>query len=332
MQQTGEAALDSWVAIDFETASMRGTPCAVGLVEVEAGRIVDRHAWLIRPPVFEFSGFNVALHGITPEMCADAPAWEDSLSRILAIVGGRPLVAHNASFDIGVIRDACDVVGLTWPRLSYACTLVISRRTWPGLTTYSLPFVAAHLGLSAEAHHDAGEDASASAEIACAALNASGSLTLAELLDHAHAVMGVVEPDHWVGCHSRGDSTAVPTEPTPDTVIRSEHPLFGKTIVFTGAIAVPRREAQQAAVDRGAIAGKGVTRHTDFLVTGYQDLRKLAQGANKSAKLERAEALRSGDQQIEIITESDFVQLLSNDAADGSSGGHRVTAAESQAT
>lgn len=323
MQQAGEGALDSWVAIDFETASTRGAPCSIGLVEVEDGRIVDRHTWLIRPPIFEFSGFNVALHGITPEMCADAPTWEDSLSRIAAIAGGRPLVAHNASFDIGVIRDACDAAGVSWPRLSYACTLVISRRIWPGLTTYSLPFVATHLGLSAEAHHDAGKDAALAAEIACAALSAIGSSSLAELVDYAQAVMGVVEPDRWAGCHSRNGSATIPTEPSPDAVLRPEHPLFGKTIVFTGAISVPRREAQQAAVDRGAIAGKGVTRHTDFLVTGFQDLRKLAQGASKSAKLQKAEALRSSGHSIEVIMESDFVQLLSLDVVDPSNG-HRT--------
>ena len=323
MQRAGTASLDSWVAIDFETASTRGAPCSTGLVEVEGGRIVARHTWLIRPPIFEFSGFNVALHGITPEMCADAPTWEDSLARIIAVAGGRPLVAHNASFDIGVIRDACDAAGLNWPRLSYACTLVISRRIWPGLTTYSLPFVATHLGLSADAHHDAGKDAAMSAAIACAAQDAIGSSTLIGLLDHVHAAMGVVEPDRWVGCRSRDDPAAIPTEPSPNAVLRPEHSLFGKAIVFTGAISVPRREAQQAAVDRGAIAGKGVTRHTDFLVTGFQDLRKLAQGASKSAKLQKAEALRSSGHSIEVIMESDFVQLLSLDVVDPSSG-HRA--------
>jgi DNA polymerase III epsilon subunit-like protein len=51
---------------------------------------------LIRPPVFEFWGFNVALHGITPERCEHAPGWEESLAKVLDIAAGRPLVAHNA--------------------------------------------------------------------------------------------------------------------------------------------------------------------------------------------------------------------------------------------
>jgi DNA polymerase III epsilon subunit-like protein len=132
--------VDSWVAIDFETASVRGTPCAVGLVEVVDGIPRERTSWLIRPPIFEFWAFNVALHGITPEMCRDAPGWEESLAEIEAFRDGRPLVAHNAGFDIGVIRDACRKAGLPWPSFSYACTLVVGRRVWPGLTSYSLPY------------------------------------------------------------------------------------------------------------------------------------------------------------------------------------------------
>lgn len=300
----------SWVAVDFETASSRGTPCSVGLVEVQSGRIVDRHAWLIRPPVFEFWGFNVALHGITPKMCEHAPGWEDSLAKILDVAAGRPLVAHNASFDVGVIRDACDLVEIEWPRLRYACTLAIGRRVWPGLSTYSLPFLAAHLNVVAESHHDAEEDAVVAANIALAALSATRTSTLDELAERAGVVVGNVEPNSWCGCHAEHDSSTIPTEPTPGTIASPAHPLFGKTVVFTGALAIVRRDAQQAVVDRGAIAGTGVNRHTDYLVTGYQDLARLAQNSDKSNKLLKAEALIAEGFPIEIVTESDLVRLL----------------------
>jgi len=72
----------------------------VGLVEVTDGQLGERHRWLIRPPVFEFSPFDVALHGIGPEMCCDAPTWAESLEQILAVVANRPLVAHNAGLSI----------------------------------------------------------------------------------------------------------------------------------------------------------------------------------------------------------------------------------------
>lgn len=305
-----DAAADSWVAIDFETASTRANPCSVGLACVEGGRVVERHAWLIRPPVFEFWDFNVAIHGITPEMCRDAPEWQESLDRILTIADGHSLVAHNASFDIGVIRDACNAEEVAWPRLRYACTLVIARRIWPGLSTYSLPFVVSHLGLPVGAHHDAGADAAMAAEIGLAALATAQVPTLADLAERARVSLGVLEPTEWSACHSRADALAIPRTPSPGAEISLDHPLFGKTVAFTGALAIPRRDAQQAVVNCGAVAADGVTRHTDYLVIGYQDMTRLAAGETKSHKLRHAEELQSAGFPVEIITENDFVHLV----------------------
>lgn len=67
---------DTWTAIDFETANRnQGSVCAVGLVRVTDGRIVDRYTTLVRPPapVDHFEQDNIAVHGITPEHVADAP-------------------------------------------------------------------------------------------------------------------------------------------------------------------------------------------------------------------------------------------------------------------
>ena len=122
----------NFTAIDFETAnSYRGSPCSVGLVKVRAGTIVDERHWLIRPPepVDWFEPFNVSLHGISPEMVADAPRWEIALPGILDFIGGDIVVAHNAGFDIGVIRYACAVDNIPWPDLRFLCTLVLARHT-----------------------------------------------------------------------------------------------------------------------------------------------------------------------------------------------------------
>ena len=65
-----------FTAIDFETAnSSSASACSVGLVKVRDGRVVDRVHWYIRPPFphNEFSEWNIRIHGITPEMVADAP-------------------------------------------------------------------------------------------------------------------------------------------------------------------------------------------------------------------------------------------------------------------
>lgn len=313
------SAKDSWVAIDFETASIRGTPCAVAMVAVEDGVPTRRDHWLIRPPLFEFNPFNVALHGITPEMCRDAPGWPESLVRIEEFRAGRPLVAHYAAYDIGVIRDACALTGVPWPTLAYACTVVIGRRLWPGLGSYSLPFLAARLGLAFEDHHDPLADAEAAAAIGILAATAAGVAGLLETIASVGALMGSLSAEAWSGCHLRPTSSglAVPTSPSPGAHPDERSPIFGRTVSFTGELSIPRRQAMQAVVDRGAVASQGVTRRTDLLVTGYQDLAKLAAGQSKSAKLRRAEELQAEGREVEIITERDLVVLLQ--AADAAS-------------
>ena len=302
----------SWVAIDFETASVRATPCAVGMVEVDRGQVVRTMEWLIRPPIFEFSPFNVALHGITPDMCRNAPDWEESLARIEEFRDERPLLAHNASFDIGVIRDACSVTEIPWPDLTYACSLVVGRRVWPGLSSYSLPFLAGHLGVYEGSHHEASADAEMAARIGCLALEATAASTLAEMVASVQALMGSIGGVEWSGCHLRDIHSAIPMEPSPGAVPGEDHPLFGRTVAFTGALEIPRREAMQAVVDCGGVAAKGVTRKTELLVAGFQDLTKLAQGQNESAKLRKAQELLAQGRAIEIVGESDFVRLLAD--------------------
>ncbi|MFD0853411.1 3'-5' exonuclease, partial [Actinomadura adrarensis] len=134
--------MTSWVAIDFETANaLRASPCSVGLVKVKDGQLVEEWSSLIRPPdgYDYFDPFNVGIHGITADRVRGAPGWPETLERIVQFVGDTPFVAHNAAFDIGVLADTSQAIGIPVPDLRFACTLVVARRTWTGLLSYKLP-------------------------------------------------------------------------------------------------------------------------------------------------------------------------------------------------
>ncbi|MEK6442153.1 exonuclease domain-containing protein [Pseudonocardia sp. T1-2H] len=162
----GESGL-SFVAIDVETAnSHRGSICALGVVVVRAGVVVSTHSWLSRPPegLDFFHGFNTMIHGITAEMVADQPTFSERLDQLLELASGLPLVAHNAAFDLGVLREACVAVERDWPSTEYACSLVMARRALD-LISYRLPVVAAEFGIKLGHHHEAGADALACARV-----------------------------------------------------------------------------------------------------------------------------------------------------------------------
>lgn len=166
-----------WVALDFETATgRRASACAVGLVYVRRGRIVGAESYLIQPPGNAYSGFNISIHGIDPSMTRDSPTFGELWPTLEGRIGGRPVVAHNASFDMSVLRYELDDLGCRYPDLEYYCTLVLSRACWPQLYSHRLPDVASHCGIAFQ-HHDAAEDARACAEILLRISAASGDVT-----------------------------------------------------------------------------------------------------------------------------------------------------------
>lgn len=303
----------SFCAIDFERAnSYRGSPCAVGLVKVIDGVVVDTRRWLMRPPrgFDEFDAFNVMLHGITPEMVRGEPRFKDRLADILAFADGLPFVAHNAAFDMGVIRDACALSDLDrWPDATYACTLVFSRVTW-SLLSYSLPWVAEAAGFDMENHHDPDADARAAASILLAIAEHHEASSLEEIASAAHARLGWIRANDWSGCHrvwsgTRAELPVANAEASPD------HPFYGREIAFTGALgSMTRAVAWDRVAEAGGQPSIGVTKHTNMLVIGFQDSRKLRPGEALSAKARKAQDLRAGGQAIELVPEVDFIQLL----------------------
>jgi len=169
-----------FTAIDFETAnSSRSSACAVGLSIVDSGKIVGRLYQLIRPDPLYFDPFNVSIHGITEKDVADAPSFAEFWPNLLSSVSG-PLVAHNASFDMSVLRHALDESGLPYPNADYFCTRVIAKLTWPEHPTYALDHLAECLNISFQ-HHDAAEDARACALIALQAGKTHGVASLYHL-------------------------------------------------------------------------------------------------------------------------------------------------------
>lgn len=156
-----------FTAIDFETANSHpASACAVGLARVRDGVVVDRAEWLIKPPEArgEFLPFNMKIHGISPDMVADAWQWAEQLTEMNTFIGDDIAVAHNASFDMGVIKGACHEVVAPTPKLRYLCSVHVSRKTYD-IRSHRLPLAAEAAGFREFEHHNALADAEACAAI-----------------------------------------------------------------------------------------------------------------------------------------------------------------------
>jgi DNA polymerase-3 subunit epsilon len=184
---TASRSLD-FTAIDFETANrFIGSPCAVGLVRVRGGVVVEERSALMRPPRTRagFDPGNTRIHGITERAVAGHPVFDELWPRIedwiLAEDPDELVVAHNAAFDMGVIRAACAETGTVHAPLAYACSLVLARRGYD-LPSYALPRAAEAAGVPLRRHHDALEDARACAGIVVDLVRRAGTATVHELL------------------------------------------------------------------------------------------------------------------------------------------------------
>ena len=158
----------NFAAIDFETANgRRSSVCAVGIVVVRNGKVVDRYYSLIRPVPNYYSYWTTAVHGLTKEDTEKAPAFPYVWGQIKDRIAGLPLVAHNKTFDEGCLKAVFAEYGMEYPEYEFYCTLCASRRKLGRqLPSHQLHVVAAACGYDLENHHHALADAEACAAIA----------------------------------------------------------------------------------------------------------------------------------------------------------------------
>ena len=312
LEMTGFA--DSFVAIDFETANAnRGSACSVGLAFVEDGRIIGAEEHLMRPPatVDYFEPFNVGIHGITPGMVRSKPRFGEIMPDLLDRIGDRTVVAHNASFDINVLWEACHLSNLDEPYLIYLCTKIISR-TMFNLGNYKLPSVARALNLVLEDHHNAKADAICTAEIMLALCDNINVSSLEELRKKQKVRSGYLDDTGWDPCE-RGIDVSDIIIPDPSPYANPGNPVYDKHFTITGKLpfGYTRRAIYQMISTLGGYSQHEITLETDYLIIGGWETNKPLPNANHANQIRRAKVYNSRGQTIEIISGRDLLSLLS---------------------
>ena len=158
----------NFVAIDFETANYYAdSACAVGIIKVENNIITDKQYFLIKPRTRWF--VFTYLHGIDWEMVKNEERFDSVWEKITPMLNGIDFfVAHNASFDRGVLFNCCRSYGMHMPEIPFKCTVEISRKLWKIYPT-KLNLVCEHFDIPLD-HHNAISDAEACATIMIKAL------------------------------------------------------------------------------------------------------------------------------------------------------------------
>jgi DNA polymerase-3 subunit epsilon len=118
----------------------------------------------------DFDYRNVYIHGITESDVIDAPTFEELWPTIHTYLSNNMVVAHNASFDMSVLRYTLDRYKLTYPQFEYLCSVVVSKEVWPDLRNYKLNTLADFVDIEFS-HHHALEDARVVIDLLLKAIN-----------------------------------------------------------------------------------------------------------------------------------------------------------------
>ena len=251
---------------------------------------------------------------------------------------GKALIAHNARFDMSVIKASLASYGDSYVQqyadFKYVDSIAMARDLVPGRK--NLAACSECLGIDLEHHHNAECDAVACAEIAIACIKANHCLNLGEfcfsqphvrIQEVADLVLPTPRPKvpkttQPRRTHAVGPGPALaqnrhikPRDIQPQvSTFDTNHPLYQKSLVFTGELSIDRKEAMQRAVNVGAVLRSSVSRRTDFLVVGHQYDGPDGQ-ATISNKEEKARAiLAEGKSKLRLLDETEFFHLLQSAA------------------
>lgn len=301
-----------FVVIDFETATAyRSSACALGATKVVDGEIVDSRLWLIRPEPLEFDSFNSALHGITAETVKDSPTFGEAWGEISAFIKDCVIVAHNASFDISVLRRTAELYDIVLPEIVFLCTYRLSEILYPQLESHCLNDLATMHEITLE-HHNALSDSIACAKLLLAMVKQYEAENFRTLAEDAGIEFGFLYGEEYQPCRRphlscRKEAKKKIKSDVQKIPVYLDEDFCNKTYVFTGELMALTRETSTRIVQAGGgYVRNTVNSKTDIVVLG-------ALPAVGSSKLRKAREMIAAGAKIKIIDEAEFMRRIDDE-------------------
>lgn len=291
--------IDDYCVLDTETTGLSAyynEVIEIGILRVRGGAVVDQYSQLIQPK-YPIDEFVIALTGITNEMVVGMPPITEVRDAVLSFVGDDVIVGHNTSFDVRFLNAGFGIE----IENEYMDTMQFARKVYPELGHHRLSDLAEYLGLSSNAHRSIAD---------CITTQ-----ELYETIKKTMAEKGLRIEDLWVGHKGGGYSEGIDISSiAPTTVEINEDSFFyDRHVVFTGKLEkMVRKDAMQIVVNLGGILDNSVTKKTNYLILGNNDYNAILHG-EKSSKHKKAEKLKLEGNDIEIIDEFTFYDILNDE-------------------
>lgn len=149
-----------FACLDTETTGLSplegGKICEIAVSVSQGGRVVEEFSSLVNPGM-PMHPDVVAIHGITNEMVASAPSFGQLLPKLLSLLDGGVIVAHNAEFDVNFLKSEFAQCGMRFPPYPVVDTLKLARKSGKFVKN-NLGCIAAELGINPQGWHRAMAD------------------------------------------------------------------------------------------------------------------------------------------------------------------------------
>lgn len=295
-------SVQDYVVFDTETTGLDGNTdkiIEIALLKVSEGRIIDEFCVLVNPER-HISASASSVNHIFDKDVQNAPTYDRVAPIVAKFLSNCYLIGHNVDFDLSFMPGLMEFVHLendiTWKCID---TCSLARSAFPGAPNYKLQTLIRYLNLNTYDAHRARADAVATMQ----------------LFEKCREALTKVEPLRATTSHESKEKyfsslNVKPSELVPSQEPDPSHPLFGKNLVFTGDLSIPRKEAYQKAVDCGAIIKTTVSKKVDYLIIGAQDLSVVGSDGLSSKQEKALQMNATGKAHIEFINEQQFIYLV----------------------
>ena len=301
-REKGKSLLDfpsNYVLFDIETTGLDpeyDEIIEIGAIKVDNNKVMDEFHSLIKPDN-EIDEFITNLTGITNEMVENAPNIEEVLPNFINFIGDEIFIGHNVNFDINFVYDKTVNLGLGIVKNNYVDTMRLSRILLPELPHHRLKDLAEYYGIDTKGNHRASKDVQITNEV------------YLKLYDEMLNKFGTLE-EFLNQCRRKRHSIKFSDIKAQTTEIDDNNPFYNKAVAITGTLEkMQRKDAMQIIANLGGICQDNVNKETNFLILGNNDYNPQLRG-KKSNKLIKAEELKLKGNDIEIMSENVFYDIL----------------------
>ena len=288
-----------YVVLDIKTTGF--DPCWDEIIEICCNRYINNNlnqtmTTFVNPDK-PIPDHITQLTQITGQMVMESPKIKDVLPEINKFIGDSIVLGQCVYYDINFLHDAYIYEfgeGIYSIENDYIDLIRIAHRFLPDLPNYSLAMIAASIGVNISGIYRAtfGCDMTHLSYQKCKEI-ANNNPNKEELLKNKYS-------KKTKACDIVRNSYQV----------NEFHPFYDATCVFTGKLEkMIRKKAMQIVVNIGGYCNDTITRETDYLILGdYDYCKTIIDG--KSSKYKKAEDLKIKGQDIEIISESVFYDMI----------------------